>query len=390
MNSVDIFLSTKCNVPNVTSIARIEAWALGPDVERFRYTSFSDEVFTTTTLLRITDAEGATGIGAYDSDTFGMWDHAPIETLRPLLPRLLGADAEDRDRVYALVSEDDTSPFPPAVRSTIDTALWDLASRRRGVPLREMLARGPTATSLPGYASVPLLDDEAAYEAALAGFVESGYGAVKLHAWGIPDRDAALLHTLRTAFPELVLMFDAEGRYDLEGARQVAVACDAVGARWFEAPLTDFDLAGYRQLRDEFASLPILPAGDAFWQPELLANVLRLEPFSAVRFDVSFVGGPTPAVRLIRAAEHAQLDVELISYGHTVIQAADLQVALAFGRTSYFEQAVPVEPFEHGVTDVLRTSSDGLVHAPDGPGLGIGVDESAVDAIAFERLVIGG
>lgn len=374
----------------MANIVSAEAWALGPDVERFRYTSFSDEVFTTTTLLRLTDADGFWGIGAYDSDTFGMWDRMPLETLRPLLPRVVGRDAADREGMYAMVSEDGTSPFPPAVRSTIDTALWDLASRRAGVPLRELLAGGPTATSLPGYASVPLLEDETAYRNALADFVESGYRAVKLHAWGIPSRDASLLHVLRSAFPELTLMFDAEGRYDIEGARKVAAACQTVGARWFEAPLTDFDLSGYRELRDEFASLPMLPAGDALWQPELLTNVLRLEPFSAVRFDVSFVGGPTPALRLFRAATDAGLDVELISYGHTVIQAADLQVALAFGRTSYFEQAVPVEPFEHGVADVLRTGTDGLVHAPAAPGLGIGLDEAAIDAIAFERLSVGG
>lgn len=374
----------------MSSIAKLEAWALGPDVERFRYTSFSDEVFTTTTLLRITDADGFWGVGAYDSDTFGMWDRAPIETLRPLLPRLLGREADDRDGAYALVSEDGTSPFPPAVRSTIDTALWDLAARRTGLPLRELLGGGATADTLPGYASVPLLDDETAYRDALAGFVETGYTAVKLHAWGIPGRDASLLYALRSAFPDLVLMFDAEGRYDLEGARKVAAACDAVDARWFEAPLPDFDLRGYVDLRSEFGSVPILPAGDAFWQPELLSNALLMQPFSAVRFDVSFVGGPTPALRLMTVAADAGLDVELISYGHAVIQAADLQLALAFGRTTYFEQAVPVEPFEHGVTNVLRTGADGLVHAPEGPGLGIGLDEAAIDAIAFERLVTGG
>lgn len=372
----------------MSTIGRIEAWALGPDVERFRYTSHSDEVYTTTTLVRITDTDGVAGVGAYDSDTFGMWDRGPIETLRPLLPRLLGREAEDRDGIYALVSEDNTSAFPPAVRSTIDTALWDLASRRQGIPLREMLAGGPTPTSLPGYASVPLLDDEAAYQEALAGLVESGYTAVKLHAWGIPDRDAALLRALRSAFPDLVLMFDAEGRYDLDGARLVATACTAVGARWFEAPIPDFDVPGYRVLRDEHPTVPILPAGDAIWQPDLLRTVLLLKPFSAVRFDVSFVGGPTPAVRMIRAAEEAGLDVELISYGHTLIQAADLQVALAFGRTSFFEQAVPVEPFEHGVSTVLRTGSDGLVRAPDDPGLGIGIDETVLEEIAFHKLVL--
>ena len=106
-------------------------------------------------------------------------------------------------------------------------------------------------------------------------------------------------------------------------------------------------MPGYVALRTEFPRLPILPAGDAFWQPDLLASVLTFDPFSAVRFDVSFVGGPTPASRLFGVASDVGLDVELISYGHTVIQAADLQVALAFGRTAYFEQAVPVEPFEH-------------------------------------------
>ncbi|WP_159231946.1 mandelate racemase/muconate lactonizing enzyme family protein [Mycolicibacterium vanbaalenii] len=361
---------------------------MGPEVERFRYTSHSDEVYTTTTLLRITDSDGLTGVGAYDSDTFGMWDRGPFETLRPLLPRLMGLEAEDRDGVYTLVSEDNTSAFPPAVRSTIDTALWDLASRRRGVPLREMLAGGPTPTSLPGYASVPLLGDETEYREALSGFVESGYAAVKLHAWGIPERDAALMRALRPAFPALTLMFDAEGRYDRDGARIVATACADVDARWFEAPITDFDVLGYRALRDEFPAVPILPAGDALWHPDLLSTVLLLEPFSAVRFDVSFVGGPTPALRMIRVAEDAGLDVELISYGHTVIQAADLQVALAFGRTTYFEQAVPVEPFECGVTDVLRTGSDGLVHAPDGPGLGIALDEAVLETNAFERLIL--
>ena len=78
-------------------------------------------------------------------------------------------------------------------------------------------------------------------------------------------------------------------------------------------------------------------------------------------------------------AADAGLDVELISYGHTVIQAANLHIALAFGRTSYFEQAVPPEPFEHGVRTPIRTGQDGLVHAPDGPGLGIELDDRAIE-----------
>ena len=130
-------------------IAHVEAKALGPDVDRFRHTGRSDEVFTTTTLVRITDDTGASGTGAYDSDTFGGHDRAPLETLRTIVPRLIGLDADDRDRVAALLTEDGTSPFPPAVRSTIDIALWDLRSRRAGMTLRRLSVVGPARRACP-------------------------------------------------------------------------------------------------------------------------------------------------------------------------------------------------------------------------------------------------
>jgi L-alanine-DL-glutamate epimerase-like enolase superfamily enzyme len=364
---------------SMAEIVRIEARALAPDVDRFRYTARSDEVFTTTTLALVTDADGTVGVGAYDSDSFGGHDRAPIETLRSIVPRLIGLDAEDRDRVAAMLTEDGTSPFPPAVRSTIDIALWDLAARRANQPLREALGGQPDATSLPSYASVPLLDDEPAYLDSIEQLTGSGFGAVKLHAWGEPERDAALVRSVRARFPDLTLMHDAEGRYDPDGAELVARACADAAARWFEAPLPDFHLEGFRDLRRTVPGVPVLAAGDAIWDHRLVADALRDPPWDAVRFDVAFAGGPTAARALFAVAAEASLDVELISYGHTVIQAANLHTALAFGRTTYFEQAVPPEPFEHGVRDPIRTGQDGLVQAPDGPGLGVELDDAAID-----------
>ena len=369
----------------MTAIAMIEARALAPDVDRFRYTERSDEIFTTTTLVQIGDADGASGIGAYDSDTFGTWDRGPIEILRPIVPRLIGLDADDREQIAGVLSEDHTSPFPPAVRSSIDIALWDLTARRSNRTLHEALGGAPDTAALPSYASVPLLLDEGAYLAEIDDLTQAGYTAIKLHAWGDPERDAHLLRSVRGRFPDLTLMHDAEGRYTRAGAHHVARVCADVGARWFEAPLPDFDITGFRELRRAVPSVPVLAAGDAIWDARLVAEVLRDPPWNAVRFDVSFVGGPTAARGLVEVAAEAGLDVELISYGHTVIQAANLHVATAFGRTTYFEQAVPPEPFEHGVRTPIRTGSDGMVHAPEGPGLGIDLDEEAIagDTIAL-------
>jgi L-alanine-DL-glutamate epimerase-like enolase superfamily enzyme len=60
---------------------------------------------------------------------------------------------------------------------------------------------------------------------------------------------------------------------------------------------------------------------------------------------------------------------------------------LAYRNCDYFEQPVPYPAFEHGAIDVIRTDKEGFVHAPPGPGLGIGIDWNAVrrDAImSFE------
>jgi len=380
--------AAKAMVPRVAIIVRFEARALAPEVDRFRYTARSDEVYTTTTLVSATDETGATGIGAYDSDSFGGWDVAPLETLRTLLPRLVGVDADDHERVAAVLSEDGTTVFPPAVRSTIDIALWDLTSRAAGCSLSETLGGAPDARSLPSYASIPLMEDEAAYLSTIEELMASGFTAVKLHTWGEPSRDADLVRGVRERFSDLTLMHDAEGRYDRDGAVLVARACADADTRWFEAPLPDFDLDGYRALRRAVPGVAVLPAGDAIWDPRMMIEVLREPPWDAMRFDVSFAGGPTGARSLMHVADASGLDVELISYGHSVIQAVNLHVALAFGRTAFFEQAVPTEPFEYGVVNPIRTGEDGSVQLPDGHGIGIDLAQGSIEQATIAHIEV--
>ena len=59
------------------------------------------------------------------------------------------------------------------------------------------------------------------------------------------------------------------------------------------------------------------------------------------------------------------------------------------GRTTYFEQAVPPEPWEHAVRNPIRTGPDGSARVPDGPGLGIELDEAALERATIARVVAG-
>ena len=150
-----------------------------------------------------------------------------------------------------------------------------------------------------------------------------------------------------------------------------------LGVRWFEAPLPDLDLEGYRRLM-RLGGVAIVPAGDAIWDERLMKEILRDPPWSAMRFDVTFAGGITSAIRLFDVAEAFGMDVEVTSYGQTLVQSANLHVMLAFGRTSFFERAVPSEEFAFGVTTPIAMDAAGTVGALDAPGLGVALDDDAI------------
>jgi L-alanine-DL-glutamate epimerase-like enolase superfamily enzyme len=361
----------------MTQIERIEARAIGPEVARYRYTEALEAPFTTTTIVWVEDSDGARGVGGFDGDSWGGFDLAPLETLRSVSRELIDLDAEDREGIQRLLTRGGTNPALPGVLSAIDIALWDLAGQRAGQPVCALLGGGEH-DRLPTYASLPTTELRA-YLELVEDVRANGYPAVKLHAYGDPARDIELHRAVHAAHEDLAVMHDAEGVYTLAEALAVGRALDEVGARWYEAALPDFDLASYRRLRAAI-DVPVLPAGDAVWELHQFAEALREPPWDTLRTDVSAAGGITPMAAIFALAAGHDMDVEPVSYGHTLVQAANLHVMLAYGRTRYFEQAYPCEAWEYGVLTPIRADAEGMTHLPKGPGLGVELDHDALAA----------
>ena len=366
-------------------IERIEARAIGPEVPRYQYTEALEAPYTTTTIVWVEDADGAQGVGGFDGDSWGGFDLAALETLRSVSRELVGLDAEDRVGIQRLLTRGGTHPAMPGVLSAIDIALWDLAGQRAGRPVCALL--GGTLDRLPTYASLPTTELRA-YLDLVEEVAAKGYPAIKLHAYGDPERDIELHRAVHAAHPDIAVMHDAEGVYGLEDALAVGRALDEVGARWYEAAFPDFDLGSYRRLRAA-VDVPVLPAGDAVWELRQFEEALRDPPWDTLRTDVSAAGGITPMAAIFALAAERDMDVEPVSYGHTLVQAANLQVMLAYGRTAYFEQAYPFEAWEYGVLNPIRADAEGMTHLPGGPGLGVELDLEAIDAATIGSFVTG-
>ena len=353
-------------------IERVEVLAVGPEVEALRWASNLPAQNATLTIVRVFDEDGYEGVGATPSYSSDQWDLSMLESVRLLAPRIVGRDPLLREGLWHELN-DLILPVLPGAQAAIDIALWDIAARRAGMPLYRFL--GGARDRLPAYASTPMLPDAEAYVAFVHEMRELGFKAVKTHAWCEPERDT---HMLRAVHAEhgnagIALMHDAEQRYDRPSALRVARALEEMDFAWLEAPLVDGDLHGYRELRRR-VSVPILSAGNTIIELQQVCDALQLEPWDALRFDVTIAGGITPGRKLAALAEAWGMRTELQSWGYTLIQAANVHFGLAFERTGYFELPVPYEMFEYGVENPFRVGPDGYVQAPTGAGLGIDVD----------------
>jgi L-alanine-DL-glutamate epimerase-like enolase superfamily enzyme len=366
-------------------IDRAEVFVVAPEVERYTWAEGMTGQYMANIIVRLTSCDGLEGIAGAAMITSHGFDRAVGETLRFLLPDVMGASALEREAVWYRLRPLGTPLVPQAV-SLIDIALWDMVSKAAGLPLYQFL--GGARSKILSYASTPLLHSNQGYIDYIGERKEEGYRAIKFHCWCNPDRDLPMCEAVRSHFDDkLALMLDVEQRYDLRSALRVGKRMAALDFEWFEAPLPDTDVEGYRALKRE-TGVPIIPAGNTWLDLQQIAAALRSECWDSVRVDATICGGITPIRKIMALAEAYGKTVEVQCWGYTLTQAANLHVMLGYGNCRYFEQPSPYPAFEYGSLDVIRTDKQGYVHAPPGPGLGVGIDWDAVKKATILNLEV--
>ncbi len=364
-------------------IERVEASLIGPETKRYTWSHDLPEQFQSLTLLRIYTDEGAEGLGAvWDAASYD-YDRFTLESLRHLMPIMIGRDPMER---HALLHDlrPRVWPQPPGGLGVIDIALWDFEARLNSQPLHVLL--GTKRTRIPSYASTPMFKDVAEYLQVCEALLEQGFQAIKFHTWCIPEEDLALARAARKAFPEIALMLDAENNYTLDDAIRVAQELQDLDFTWFEAPLPDNEIQAYRSLTAS-TDIPIVPSGNWVRDLPLFQECLDTAVWSRSRADVVILDGITPAMEAMRMSARAGINCELMSWGYNLASAANLAVMLANENCTYYEQPLPYDLFEYGMHDVIRTQDDGHVNAPEGPGLGLEVDWPAMESKTIAKLV---
>jgi len=263
--------------------------------------------------------------------------------------------------------------------SGIDIALWDIRGKVAGLPLYRLL--GGSRRRVPAYAGGLSLgfEDPARLVERVRALVEAGYGAVKLRVGDTPGRDLARLRALRSEFPGLRIMTDANTAYTLDDALRVLPAMDELDIGWLEEPFSMDKRQAYRTA-GRAARTP-LAAGENVYGKYDFARLIEDGGVRILQPDLSKTGGITETLRIAGLAAAHKLPVHVHSSMTGINQAASIHFLAGIENPGYFEADVSEgnRLRDELVTTPYRVEADGCVLPNERPGLGIEVDEGFFD-----------
>jgi L-alanine-DL-glutamate epimerase-like enolase superfamily enzyme len=246
----------------------------------------------------------------------------------------------------------------PQALAAIDIALWDIAGKRAGRPVCELLSESP-ATAIAVNASVAAATPQRAARAA-ADAVAAGYSCIKLKVGFADDLDRVA--AVREAIgADASLRLDANGAWGVTQAEELLSRLGVYGLELVEEPVR-----GLSQTRALRARVPVRIAID---ETAALPGALTARVADAVCLKISRCGGIGPLLAAATLVRTSGAEVYLAStYDGPRGIAAALHAAAALAPLPSCGLAT-LELFEAS-TRPLRVVG-GEITVPRGPGLGL-------------------
>ena len=261
--------------------------------------------------------------------------------------------------------------------SAVDIALWDLAGKRAGLPLGQLLGGPAAPPAVPGYASLLKYRDRELVAAAVRSALDEGHPAIKLHETGEPEIAAA-----RTTMGDGVpLCTDTNCPWTPAEALAMAARLKAYDLHWLEEPIfPPEDYAALARLQRE--SGVDLACGENACTAFEFRRMLDAGAARYVQPSVTKVGGVTEFLKVLALAEHHDVTVMPHSPYFGPGWLATLQLLAAMPLTGRPGGAW-VERFYTRLEATLypgfvSPEGDGLFRIPSGPGLGAEPDADVI------------
>ena len=348
-------------------------------------------------IIQIETDEGTVGVGEADASpeiiktiVDAPASHAWSKGLRELLIGQNPLKVESLwDRMYRGSIYYGRRGVAIAAISAADIALWDLVGKVEGKPISELLFGG-FRNQIPVYASLyPIGETAEEVKRNCEQAIAKGFRAVKLD--GPPlgqdaKMDAEILQSVRGSIDsEYELMVDvAEPGWDLKQGIARTRMYSNYNLYFLEAPFGPEEFENYRALSE---SVDIRIAyGEQHTTRYEFKELIEKGKLDVVQPDISRAGGITELRRIAHMAQMRGVLMIPHCWKTGVSIAANLHLLSALQNAPYLEFCQPpTSPLRYELLKHDFSVVDGCVQVPDGPGLGIELNEKTVEKYRIDR-----
>ena len=280
-----------------------------------------------------------------------------------------------------------------------EVALLDLVGKYEECGISELMG-GRVRDDIKVYGSAGMYMRPEKYAEEAAAIQGMGFSAYKMRPGLGVEADLKIVELMRKATGhEFALMIDAhtwwrmgDKNYSEKEVLDLAHAFQQYDPYWLEEPLPPHDHRAYQRLKDK----GIVPVATGEHEQDLegFKDLAQMGAANFLQMDVCCQGGFDMGLKVIDLASRHGMKFAFHSWGTTleVLAAAQLGICRSESVVEWLEYPCYSSPSKAGMypfplSDQILAEplpiSKGVLTVPDGPGLGIGVDESVVEKYPF-------
>lgn len=344
------------------------------------------------TVVEVETEAGITGIAGAEARSETA---IAIDTF--VTPHLVGRDAARPEQLTAIL-QDSEILGPPVY--CVEIALWDIAGKAARLPVYKMW--GASADRVPAYCATGEVRSVERRVEDCRRILDEGFRAVKLRFHSDdPHDDIRVVEAVRAAFGErLAILVDANQaglapgfgghrQWTFRTAVDVALELERLGVTWLEEPLRRHDYAGLRRLRDKLGTLKLAGGENNHGTAEFKLLIDR-GCYDILQPDAALSEGVYQMRKIAALAEAAGVAMAPHTWTHGIGLMANLHLVASIPNHSWFEfphepPGWPASALSQMINPKPWIDREGCVALPDGPGLGITLDEELVERHTIAR-----
>jgi galactonate dehydratase len=349
------------------------------------------------TFVRVLTDEGIEGVGEVR-----MLNHtdALLGYFKEAVPNhILGHDPFNVEDLVQRMYRNDyarAGEIAMSAIATVEIACWDIMGKALGLPVYKLLG-GAVREHIKGYANgwytVERTPEE--FHAAAKRVLAKGYRALKFDPFGSGFYELEHAEKMRVielveavydaVGPNVEILIEMHGRFNVATAVEMARELERFKPSWVEEPVPPENLAALKKAAEKI-TIPVA-TGERIHTRYDYRQLFELQAADIIQPDITHFGGLLETKKLAAWAETYYILVAPHNVGGPVSTAAALHFAAS---TPNFKIQ---EHFNDFAEDWVKAAApgnpevvDGYFALPQGPGLGVKLDEAVIQQHPQQRI----